>query len=478
VTLTKSSEKPSIRSIRVFAENRAQWISVLLASLVLVSLPEIIKLDGKPHADWQQFLGRFHPLAVHLPIGLLVLLPILEIAGARRAAYREAAKLVLALACAACLGSLLLGYCLAFGSGETGPTLVRHLWGGIALSIGSMVCVLVRPAWANGVSRLYPAILTGVLLALVWTADQGGSITHGENYLTAYMPPQMRSLFGASPANTGGTNADTFYAKRIHPIFDSNCIACHSASKSKGGLRLDSYAELMKGGKDGPVIASGDPVHSLLLQRISLPAGHAKVMPAEGRPLLKPEEITIFRAWIEAGASSTTETVAGISNLRQTQETPVQPVGDYNSLMDELAKMKAQRGPKLLPVSSKPSDGLILMTADAPETFDDTALSQFNKFAPYIVEVDLARTAVTDKSFDTLAAFTSLRTVHLEGTRITGSGIEKLNRLSQLSYINLSETKLSPAALLSLRSLKNLRHIYTFDTPAEPVSTPAPSRGA
>jgi hypothetical protein len=46
---------------------------------------------ASPHADWQQFLGRFHPLVVHLPIGLLVLVPLLEIAGAFRACLREAA---------------------------------------------------------------------------------------------------------------------------------------------------------------------------------------------------------------------------------------------------------------------------------------------------------------------------------------------------------------------------------------------------
>lgn len=55
-------------------------LSVSLAlNISLLLLPFIFKFDGKPHADWQQFLGRFHPLTVHLPIGLLVLLPILEV---------------------------------------------------------------------------------------------------------------------------------------------------------------------------------------------------------------------------------------------------------------------------------------------------------------------------------------------------------------------------------------------------------------
>ena len=51
-------------------------------SVALLLLPWLVRLDGKPHADWQQFLGRFHPLVVHVPIGLIVLVPVLEIAGA------------------------------------------------------------------------------------------------------------------------------------------------------------------------------------------------------------------------------------------------------------------------------------------------------------------------------------------------------------------------------------------------------------
>ena len=52
------------------------------------------------------------------------------------------------------------------------------------------------------------------------------------------------------------------------------------------------------------------------------------------------------------------------------------------------------------------------------------SLPQFQKFAPYIVEAELGRTAVTDASFDTLAKFTHLRALHLEGTTVTGDGLE------------------------------------------------------
>src|SRR5580693_2818906 len=118
---------PSKRSTRIV------WGGSLGLSLLLLSLPWLVRLDGHPHADWQQFLGRFHPLAVHLPIGLLVLVPLLEIAGAFRPHLRQAAGFVLALAFAGCLLSLALGFLLAHGSGSAGIVVSRHMAGGIAL---------------------------------------------------------------------------------------------------------------------------------------------------------------------------------------------------------------------------------------------------------------------------------------------------------------------------------------------------------
>ena len=220
--------------------NRRAWIAAAALTLALLLLPEIVKLDGKAHADWLQFVGRFHPLAVHLPIGLIVLVPVLEIAGAWRPALREAAGFVLALACAACVGTLILGYLLAYGSGDTGSTVTRHMWGGIALAIGLLICLLARPAWSAGSApRIYPALLASVMLVLLWTAHQGGSLTHGADYLTRYMPAPLKRFAALGAVNAAVPYPDSFYTRHIHPIFDSNCVACHGAAKTEGGLRLD-----------------------------------------------------------------------------------------------------------------------------------------------------------------------------------------------------------------------------------------------
>ncbi len=189
-----------------------------------------MKLDGKPHADWLQFVGRFHPLLVHLPIGLIVLVPVLEIAGNFRPPLREAAGFVLGLAAAACLVTLTLGYLLAYGSGDTGVTLTRHMWGGIVLTLEVICCALVRSSLASiNSSRMYSLLLVVTLLTLIFTAHQGGSLTHGGDYLTRYMPVRLSRLLGGTLADP--SRANSFYSTRIHPIFDANCVVCHGAEQ-------------------------------------------------------------------------------------------------------------------------------------------------------------------------------------------------------------------------------------------------------
>lgn len=449
---------------------RAAWLAALLVSIALLLLPFVFRLNGRTHAGWEQFLGRFHVLLVHLPIGFLVLLPLFEIAGAFRPALREAAGFVLGLGAAACLASLVFGYLLAWGGGEAGPTVMRHMWGGIALCIGTLLCLLVRPAWSSGADRhIYPSLLVFVLLALVWTAHQGGSLTHGSNYLYAYMPPPLRNLLSFGIVRAA---PNSFYGRQIDPVLEAKCVSCHGAGKMESGLRLDSYDGLMKGGKDGAVVVPGSPQHSLLLQRVMLPVADKHFMPAEGHPPLRPEEIAWIHAWIQQGASPSATTVAGVSLPATPAELPLQPVGDYSGLMNEVRATQNGVGAKLQPLSGKPSDGLVLNTADVAPTFGDTQLAAFQKFAPYIVEANLARTAVTDASFATLAKFAHLRALHLEGTSITGSGLAQLKSLSQLTYLNLSGTKVTSANLAPLKSMKNLRHLYLFNTSAQPAPVP------
>jgi uncharacterized membrane protein len=449
----------------------APWLRMLGLSALLVTLPFAIRLNGRPHADWLQFLGRFHPSLVHLPIGMLVLLPFLELGGTNRTGLREAAGFVLHLTVAAAAITFIFGVLLAYGSGVMGSTVTRHMWGGTILLIELLVCMTVRPAWTLGQShRVYPTLLALTLLTLTWTAHQGGSLTHGSDYLTRYMPGPFQRLFPSASAASDAAYVGSAYTRSIHPILDAKCVACHGSSKVQGGLRLDFYDLVMRGGSDGAVIEPRNPDRSLLLQRVLLSPTDRHFMPAEGRTPLTPEEIAALRAWILAGASPTATSIPGISRTAENRDLPIQPVGDYSSSMNEIRQMQMSDGAKLVAVSAKPSDGLILRTIDVASKFDDAQLARFQRFAPFIVEAELGRTAVSDACLETLSKFTNLRALHLENTAVTGQGMAKLSALSQLTYLNLSGTKVTSDALAPLKKMPNLRHIYLFDTPAESAS--------
>jgi hypothetical protein len=192
-------------------------------------------------------------------------------------------------------------------------------------------------------------------------------------------------------------------------------------------------------------------------------------MPAEGRAPLTPDEIARIRAWVLAGASPDATTVAGIFVAEDQEEAPP-PVGDYSALTREIRQMQQSQGAKLVPVSANPSDGLILRTTDIAASFDDAQLAKFQRFAPFIVEAELGRTAVTDAGVETLSQYKNLRALHLEGTTVSGRTLAKLSSLSQLTYLNLSGTKVTSDRLAPLKNMPKLNHLYLFNTSAEPAS--------
>ncbi len=90
------------------------------------------------------------------------------------------------------------------------------------------------------------------------------------------------------------------YSGQVAPIFRKYCSACHNPDEKEGGLVLDDYAALLKGGKRGGVVVAGSPDRSRLLLVLEGKA-QPKMPPKDSDPP-KPEEIAVLRAWVAAGA--------------------------------------------------------------------------------------------------------------------------------------------------------------------------------
>jgi uncharacterized membrane protein len=312
VTVNKSTlSRPS----RIF-------IGIGFAAVALLGyLARRLPPDGVERSVTAQFVGRLHPLLVHAPIVLILLVPLFEFVGAfeRWRDLRAAAGFLLGLSAIASIFAAFDGWLLARSGGYGGLLVTGHLWGGVWLAGLSLVAVALR-----GVSAGYPVrtaayrvLLVSMVGLLFWTSDQGGMLTHGDTFLTEYMPGRLRSLLGVAPAKAkpavagAAPVAATFYSERIVPLFDRDCISCHGPQKAKGGLRMDSYAALMKGGEDGPVIAPWLPQKSDLYRRITLPHNDDDFMPTDGKKPLSDADVEVIRQWIAAGASDREPVEAG-----------------------------------------------------------------------------------------------------------------------------------------------------------------------
>ena len=61
------------------------------------------------------------------------------------------------------------------------------------------------------------------------------------------------------------------FTTQIAPIFVKHCLDCHGTD-AKGGLRLDTFAAMEKGGKSGPLLTIGEAENSLLMASLTAPA--------------------------------------------------------------------------------------------------------------------------------------------------------------------------------------------------------------
>jgi uncharacterized membrane protein len=438
--------------------------------------------DGVEHGEFSQFVGRFHPLVVHLPIALLLLVPLLECIGLfpRWNHLRGSAGFVLSLASISAFVAVFLGWLLAWSGGYEGKLVISHMWGGFSLAVALFLCCLLR-LWHTNVYRM---ALLATLALLMWTSDKGGKLTHGESFMTRHMPNSLRSLLHvpvtlikvqptvkrATPALTNAAGAvspsATFYAARVAPIFDQKCTGCHNSAKRKGKLRLDTFENVMRGGKDGIVVKAGDPSHSELFRRINLSPEEKDFMPTDGKPALTASEVKVMELWIASGATNTLPEmeVRGTPPLPKPASAPVPLARDYRPQLEKISSLEQELAVRLVPRSQNPTDGLILRTVSASERCDDSTLARLQSIGDLIVDAELARTKVTDKGLKVLATFSNLRSIDLAHTNVTSAGVPLLARLDHLETLNLTATPVDDAGIVTLRHKQSLKRLYLFET--------------
>lgn len=249
------------------------------------------------------FVGRFHLVLLHLPIGLLLAAFLFEMDYLwRRRAWcgRFAGQLLILGAATACLTAI-AGLLLSLEPGYAPADIATHKWLGIAAAVGAAGAALIRRFRAAWAKAAYWSLFAQMIVCTVLAGHAGGELTHGEGFLVRYFPDWLASSTASRTAVS--SVGDSPFETEIQPILEGNCQSCHGPQRQSGGLRLDSLAAATSGGKSGfPAIVPGKALESELVRRVLLSRNHDETMPPSSKPAMSDEDIMALIRWINGGA--------------------------------------------------------------------------------------------------------------------------------------------------------------------------------
>lgn len=417
------------------------------------------------------FFAHLHPVIVHLPIGILLLAALFDWLSIRaKYAYLAPAIPVLlrfgaAAALLACGSGWLLGQ-----SGEYDAELLgQHQWLGFATAAASLTACIAP-------YRRVFSTLTAMLLTLA--GHQGGTLTHGEGYLSA--------AFETRPSLTRPAEVQEAAAFQdvVSVILQEKCVSCHGSAKQKGDLRLDTREGLMKGGKNGAAIVPGSAASGELIRRCLLPLGHDEHMPPKEKPQLTSAEMDILQWWLASGAdfqqkikaltppASVMHALTAWSEGEQASPTiePEWPTGPVAPPPAAVMSRLRRAGVLLLPVQQN-SHWLEVSLVNVPQPAD-SVFPLLAQLAPQTVALKLSGCQIPESAWPLLGKLMQLRRLSLDHSSVNDAALAHLGALQELRVLSLAHTQVSAQGLAGLSILKKLKRVYVYGTQATSTQIP------
>jgi uncharacterized membrane protein len=468
-------------------------LAFAVLSLAILGLLPFLQLgDGNNIPRLALFMGRFHPVVLHVPIGMILLAILLEHAhfrGLRRWIPKVppgTSTFLMFFAAVSATVSTVLGWMLSYSGGYDPVLLQRHFIAGLSTGIGANLALLLKLiSDSRPCDRLarysYQIVLLATGACLGLAGHWGASITHGEDYLTEYAPDSLRHLLGLpvriDPADLPWKPLPERIAFNdvVGPILNDRCVSCHSGQKAKGGLRLDRYDLVLKGGNGGAAVVPGDSSKSLMARYIDLPEEEEKHMPPKGKTQVSDDERAILDWWIGAGAPE--EKTIGELNVPAEVQLAMERAVPEAIRQKQEAAMRAQAAElakALGPIRKGLHGSLRLIVPGEPNLeysagaghalVDDAEVRRLEPVAGNIVLLDLGRTRITDAGLQSVAKMTNLSRLEIQETNTGDPGLQWVESLPELEVINLYNTHVTDKGLERLESLKKLRRVYLWRT--------------
>ncbi len=434
--------------------------------------------------DFVLFLGRFHPLVVHLPIGFLIFAFLLEILGRRKKfeALKIAIPLALLLGFLSALVACILGYMLSLSGDYDGDMLDSHFWFGVITTALVLIAWLIRTDKINLKTDLKIkaniSALTLIVILISITGHYGGNLTHGSDYLTKYLPFNKKEE--KQLAKLEKVEDAIVFDYLAQPILDNKCASCHNESKQKGGLSFQDSLSIAKGGKSGATLIAGNAMQSEMIKRVLLDPHHDDFMPPDGKTPLTEDEITILKYWIDNANADFSSKVSSL----ETSEDVMHIAADMLGI-----KSASKKGDVSLPDVPKieasilediMNEGFTVRELVFESNLYEVTLPTYNKnmgsndlkvkleklskLKDNILWLYVENGGLTDDQLKTISNFKNLQKLVINRNPITDEGLASLTKLESLSSLNIYGTEVSKSGLETFSKLKNLKTVYAWDT--------------
>ncbi|MFT3703558.1 MAG: hypothetical protein QM802_14440 [Agriterribacter sp.] len=440
------------------------------------------------HSDWSLFFGRFHPLFVHIPIGIILFAAILNVI----AHYKKSATLNtavnIALLCGAIGAALaaLSGYLLSLAGGYNEQTLFWHKWIGIIAAVLTFAAWFIKTRSNKDISivkmKLSTWVLSICIILIAAGGHLGGNMTHGEGYLTAYMPGFLKTIFASKviapqKKTTSILDSVNVFTDIIQPVFNAKCVSCHNPDKLKGELDMSTIPGCIKGGKSGNTIVAGDLEKSELFRRITLPRESSKFMPADNHKPLTPIEISFVQWWIQSGAEykknikalgvdeKTKYLVAAYMGIGTEQDKeiilPQVAAADANTLQ-QLKDLKVM----LQPLTSKSNllEVSLVMVQKADAAKLSQILQKLSSVKEQVYQLDASNCNLNKDALNIIGTFSRLHKLEIQKNNLTDEAVESLTGLQQLEILNINQNNITDKSISVFKKMPALKKLNLWQT--------------
>jgi uncharacterized membrane protein len=424
-----------------------------------------------------ELLGHFHPVLVHLPIGILMVALLMQWLSnkPKYKAVKQVVPIILLCGTIAALISCITGYLLSISDDYDQSLVNWHMWMAIGVVLTS--AVLYSKERNPEIEVPQKLLSFGLLGLLMVTGHLGGSLTHGSDYLTK---PFFRIFENDSVSNAAikplaDAQEALAYANVVQPILQTKCYSCHNANKQKGRLRMDDISLLMKGGKHGEVIDLKNADSSELLKRLLLPADNEHHMPPKEKPQPTENQVALLQWWINNHADmkkkvKELDQPAKIKPILLALQRPEIikkestdiPIAAVEKADDNVIKQLIQKGIVILPVAQ--NSNYLMATLEQGKLPGKGDMELLIKLKKQLIWLKLNNSTIEKDAFQLLPKLSNVLKLNLSNTNISDNEVEKLQTLDSLHYLNLVGTKVTLQGILPLKKLKSLHSLFLYQT--------------